>query len=221
MLDTLALRVLTERGMHELTGVRVASTYDTSVNARLTSDPLNGPYPGTVHDAHQLLPEPFRSADTLEVLDPKVRILAELQDFRSDGKGPCMTAHENKLGGRVVVVGYAPWWYLQSGFKRFQTINAADWIAKGQLPVRIEETCAVAPFVRINSDGTRGAIVLLNTALGALETATVRLRIPEKTRVRLASLDKDCQMELFRSPEGWGVKIKNIPAWSTVSLLLG
>jgi hypothetical protein len=221
MLDTLALRVLTERGMNELTGVKVASSYSISVNARLTNDPLNGPYAGAVHDAHQLLPETFRSADTLEPLDPKVRVLAELQDFRSDVKGPCMTAYENKLGGRVVVVGYAPWWYLQSAFKRFQTINTADWIAKGQLPLRIEETCAIAPFVRINKDQTRGVIVLLNTALGPVETATVHLRIPEKTGVRLASTNKESQMERFRLPDGWGVRIKNIQAWSAVSLLLG
>jgi len=221
MLDTLALRVLRERGMNELTGVTLASSYSTSVNARLTSDPLNGPYAGTVHDAHQLLPQAFRSADTLEPLDPKVRVLAELQDFRFDRKGPCMTAYENKLGGRVVVIGYAAWWYLQSAFKRFQTINAADWIAKGQLPLRIEETCAVAPFVRINAERTRGVIVLLNTALGPVETATVRLRIPEKTPVRLASMNKESRMEAFRSSDGWGVRIKNIHAWSTVSLLLG
>ena len=132
-----------------------------------------------------------------------------------------MTAYENKLGGRVVVVGYAPWWYLQSAFKRFQTINAADWIAKGQLLLRIEETCAVAPFVRIDSERTRGVIVLLNTALGPVETATVHLRIPDKTSVRLASTNKESQMEAFRSPDGWGVRIKNIPAWSTVSLLVG
>ncbi len=221
MLDTLALRVLTERGMNALAGVRVASSYSISVNARLTGDPLNGPYAGTVHDAHQLLPEAFRSADTLEALDPKVRVLAELQDFRSDRKGPCMTAYENELGGRVIVAGYSPWWYLQSAFKRFQTINAADWIAKGQLPLHIEETCAVAPLVRMNKERTRGVIVLLNTALGPVETATVHLRIPAKTGVRLASTNKESQMEVFRSPDGHGVRIRNIPAWSTVSLLLG
>lgn len=220
MLDTLALRVLTERGMGELTGVKIASSYSISVNARLTNDPLNGPYAGSVHDAHQLLPETFRFADTLEPLDPKVRVLAELQDFGSDVKGPCMTAYENKLGGRVIVVGYSPWWYLHSAFKRFQTVNAADWISKDRLPLRIEETCAIAPFVRMNHEQTRGVMVLLNTALGPVETATVHLRIPEKTGVRLASTNKESQMEKFRSPDGWGVRIKNIPAWSTVSLLL-
>jgi len=221
MLDTLALRVLTERGMNELTGVKVASNFSTSVNARLTGDPLNGANAGAIHDAHQLLPEAFRSADTLELLDPNVRVLAELQDFFSNRKGPCMTAYENRLGGRVVVIGYSPWWYLQSAFKRFQTVNVADWIARGWLPVRIDETCALAPLIRMNNERTRGVIVLLNTALGPVETATVRLRIPEKTRVRLASTSKDCRMEVFHSPDGWGAKVRNIDAWSTASLLLG
>jgi hypothetical protein len=131
-----------------------------------------------------------------------------------------MTAYENRLGGRVIVVGYSPWWYLHSAFKRFQTINAADWISKGRLPLRIEETCAIAPFVRMNHEQTRGVMVLLNTALGPVETVTVHLRIPEKTGVRLASTNKESQMEKFRSSDGWGVRIKNIPAWSTISLLL-
>jgi len=221
LMDTLALRIIAERGFGEMTGIRLAASYNTTTYARLTNDPLNGVHAGTAHDVHQLIPEAFRTPDVLEPLSTEVRVLAQLVDYRQNLKGTCMTAYENKLGGRVVVVGYAPWWFIQSSNKRFQTIQAMDWIAKDQLPVRIEETCALAPFARINQEGTRGVVVLLNTELGSIETATVHLRLPGKTPVRLISTQKESHMDQFRVGNGVGVTVRNIPAWSTVSLTPG
>jgi hypothetical protein len=221
MLDSIALRVLSERGLGELTGVRIKSSYDNGVIARLTDDPLNGRYAGAVDDVRDMVPEEFKQADVLEPLKPTVRVLAQLQDFLLRDKGPCMTAYENALGGRVVVVGHAPWWFLHSAHRRFQTLEAADWIAKRRLPLRIEETVAIAPMVRADTGGTRGLIMLLNTGLGPVDSATLHLRMPESTPVRLASTVKGPHMSRFNAPRGWGVRIENMPAWSTLALLFG
>jgi hypothetical protein len=87
-----------------------------------------------------------------------------------------MTAYENELGGRVVVMGYAPWIFLHSTAKRTQLQNAADWLTFGRLPVRIDETLPISPIVRSNEDASRGAVVLLHHGLEPVQSATVHVR---------------------------------------------
>ena len=100
-------------------------------------------------------------------------------------------------------------------------LEIADWISRGTAPVRIEEPLPLIPYVRLNAEGTKGVIVLLNTGLSRIDTATVSIRAPRGTAVRLISIDETPQMELFDAGSGWGVRIHRIPAWFTVSLLLG
>lgn len=233
LMDTLALRVLEERGLGEFTGVRIAASYPIKTvvgmtMARMTTDPLNGAFAGSLHNTSAMTPAAFAAADVLAPLAGGVRILEQLEDpvgNFEDGvgqqRGPCVTAFENTLGGRVVVAGHAPWWLIHSNAKRHQMLEIADWLSHGKIPVRIVEPLPITPYVRTNAAAAKGIVLLFNTGLESIDTATVQIRLPQDTTVRLVSVDKGPALKRFSGASGWGVRVHNLPAWSTVSLLLG
>jgi hypothetical protein len=233
LLDTVALRVLSARGLGELTGVRIAASFPIRIaagmtTARLTSDQINGPFAGALHNCSAFTPPPFDMADTLAPLTDGVRNLAQLEEpmgrlgvDAGEDKGPCVTAFENMLGGRVVVVGYSPWWFLQSASMRHQMLEIADWISRARILVRIVEPVALTPYVRVNADASKGVILLFNTGLEIVETATVHIRVSQNTPIRLVSAEKGPAMQRVGGAANWGLRIRHIAAWSTVGLLLG
>lgn len=114
-----------------------------------------------------------------------------------------MTAFENELGGRVVVMGYAQWIFLHSVGKRLQLQNVADWISRDTMPVRVDETVSLVSVARVAADRQRGAVMLLNTGYDLIPEATVHLRlcagegwvlsVPERN----ARLQSCAQMNMF------------------------
>jgi hypothetical protein len=180
LMDTAALEVLTERGLGEYAGVRIARRIDNGAMEQFTDDPLNGKHAGQIRDARiEFWGDARGKADVLEPLGDGVRMLAELRDYSRRPMGPCLSAYENRLGGRVVVMGYAQWMFLQSVPKRAQLQNVADWLTGGTLPVRVEEAVPLVPFARMPEDRSRAVVVLLNAGLDTLEKATVRIRLAD------------------------------------------
>ncbi|HEY3342448.1 MAG TPA: hypothetical protein VGK81_10535, partial [Anaerolineae bacterium] len=115
MMDSSALDVLTARGLGALAGVRIARRIDNGAMERLSDDALNGPFEAEVRDARiEFWGDARGMADVLEPAMPGVRVLATMEDYFRRPIGPCMTAYENELGGRVVVSGYAPWIFVHS-----------------------------------------------------------------------------------------------------------
>jgi hypothetical protein len=200
LMDTGALDVLTERGLSSLAGVRVERRIDNGAMERFTDDALNGSAAGQIRDARiEFWGDARGMGDTLEAVADGVRPLAEMQDYFRRPLGTCMTAYENDLGGRVVVMGYAPWMFLQSVTKRAQLLSAADWITRGKLPVRIDAAVPVIPFVRMSADRAVAAVVLLNAGLDPVEGVEVRVRLADAERTEAVE----------------------IAPWSTATLLFG
>jgi len=217
LMDTAALDVLTSRGLDHLAGVRVARRIDNGAMERFTGDPLNGPHTGEVRDARiEFWGDARGMADTLEPLGPNVRFLAGIEDYFRRPVGPCMTAYENELGGRVAVMGYAPWMFIHSTAKREQLLNVADWVTAKTLPVRIEETVPLIPFVRMSRDRERGMVVLLNAGLDRIPRATIELRTP-RVPVHILTPKGMTRAETYLSC----LTLRRIEPWSTVCLLLG
>ena len=157
LMDSTALEVLQARGLGELTGVRLGARRDNGLMERFTDDPLNGAFAGDLRDARiEFWGDARGQGDELQPLADSVRVLALLETYRHQQHGPCVTAFENELGGRVVVLGYAPWMFLQSAGKREQLLNAADWLTGNALPVRVEPTAAITPVVRLSPDRRKG-----------------------------------------------------------------
>lgn len=215
-LDGVSLAVIEERGLGELTGVRIAASYDNGLAERFTADPLNGPAAGWWRDARiEFWGDARGQAVELEPLSADVRVLARLEDYHFRPRGPCATVYENHLGGRVAVMGYAPWMFVRSGAKRAQLQNVAEWLSRGTLPLRIEETVTVTPFARLTPDGRRGGVVLLNHGLEPVDRVTVRLA---KAADQVVLLGEDGERVLSG---GERVVMEGLPAWTTRCLLLG
>jgi len=102
-MDSVALQVLTDRGLGHLTGVRVARRPNNGLMEHFTDDPLNAPHAGDIRDARiEFWHDPRGIGDELAPVADNVRVLANLEDYFNRLQGPCMTAYENELGGRVV-----------------------------------------------------------------------------------------------------------------------
>ena len=221
LMDSEAALALAERGLGELTGVRVARRLDNGMVERFTDDPLNGPDAASLRDARiEFWGDATGLADVLEPLNGKVHILATMEDYFQRPAGPCMTSYENALGGRVVVAGYAQWMFIHSTAKRRQLLNVADWISRDGLPVRVEEAVGLAPIVRLSPDRRRGLIVLLNRSLDPVQRTTVHVRAPH-TPVTLVTEDEARGLRPQTQPDGWLVVLEDIGPWTVTTLLLG
>jgi hypothetical protein len=222
LMDSTALDVLAERGLGHLTGVRLAKRLDNGMMERFTDDTLNGPGAGELRDARiEFWGDAKGMADVLEPTAPGVRILATIEDYFHRSQGPGMTAFENELGGRVVVMGYAPWMFLHSVSKRRQLQNVADWISRDTMPVRVDQTVPLISVARVSADRQRGAVMLLNSGMDAIPEATVHLRLAATQARLLAFGVEDRPLELLHEATGSRFTLKNIEPWGLRVLLLG
>jgi hypothetical protein len=222
LMDSTALEVLSARGLAHLTGVRLAKRLDNGMMERFSADPLNGAAAGQLRDARiEFWGDATGLADVLEPVAGGVRTLATLEDYFYRPQGTCMTAFENELGGRVVVMGYAPWIFLHSVGKRLQLQNAADWLSRGSMPVRVDETVPLLSVVRLSADRQRGAVLLLNAGMDEIREATVHLRVAAR-RGRLLSIGQpEREVELQPEESGGCLTLRDLPPWGFRMLLLG
>ena len=222
LMDSTALQVLAERGLDQLTGVRLARRLDNGLIERFTDDELNGRAAGQIRDARiEFWGDARGMGDVLEPVASGVRVLTNMEDYFHRPQGPGMTAFENALGGRVVVMGYAPWIFLHSVGKRRQLQNLADWISRGAMPLRVDETVPLVSVVRMSADRTRGAAVLLNAGMDEIPEATVHIRLPVRHACLLAIGQEGHVLEVQRGGTGGCVTLRSIPPWSVRVILLG
>jgi hypothetical protein len=220
LMDSTALEALNARGFWDLTGAVLARRMDNGAMERFTGDPLNGASAGALRDARvEFWGDAKGMADILAPAAPGARVLAMLEDYFRRPMGPCMTAYENALGGRVVVMGYAPWMFVHSSAKRAQLQNVADWITRGRLPVRIEETVTLAPIARLSADRSRGAVVLLNTGLDPIPQATIHIRAAA-SGARLATTQGEAPLETRPESGGFAVALRDIAPWTASVILI-
>ena len=147
--------------------------------------------------------------------------LAFIEDYFYRPQGPGMTAFENELGGRVVVMGYAPWIFLHSVGKRLQLQNAADWISRNRMPVRVDETVPLVSVARVSADRQRGAVMLLNAGMDFIPEATVHVRLPV-LQARLLAIGRDeGTFNIQLEATGGCFTLREIEPWGLRILLLG
>ncbi|MEI6149821.1 MAG: hypothetical protein WCS01_12030 [bacterium] len=222
LMDSTALELLEGRGLGHLTGVRLARRLDNGMRERFTDDPLNGRAADQVRDARiEFWGDARGMADILEPIGGGVRVLTVIEDYFVRPQGPGMTAFENELGGRVVVMGYAPWMFLHGVGKRLQLQNAADWITRDAMPVRVDETVPLVSVARVAADRGRGAVMLLNGGLDVIPEATVHLRM-QAGQVRVLAVGRRSSI-MPTEPEATGCRItlRDIEPWGLRMLLVG
>ncbi|RKP58310.1 hypothetical protein D7Z26_02085 [Cohnella endophytica] len=175
LLDGRALEILTDRGLGAYCGVAVDRIYDNGVLERLTDDPLNDGHQGEERDARNSMSKGM--CYTLKPLHDDVRVLSRLISFTRKDLGPVSSVYENTLGGRVAVQGYMPWQNIHSGVKRTQWMQICDWLSYGRLPVVIDRSCKVVPFLKEAEDGSGWFVMLLNGSFDDASAIEVKLRV--------------------------------------------
>lgn len=221
LMDVAALAVLSARGLGELAGVRVVGSYNNGVIERFTDAEWNAGLAGEARDARiEFFTQGHEAGYVLEPRGDHVWPVARLESYFGEDLGACLTAHENALGGRVVVMGYAPWFFLHSTEKRRQLQNLADWLAPRRMPVRVMEAVPVNVVARLNEDRTQGLVTFFNGGLDTLPTVTVEVRGPA-TAVRRLTPDGAVPLEPTATTEGWQVLLPELAPWSVTALALG
>ena len=215
LLDGPALSLLWERGLGELAGVRIGRTFDNGVYERFTGHELNGRFAGDARDvrlsfwgdlAYELLP-----------LDETVGEAARLVGYDGSDCGACISTFTNSLGGRVAVLGYGPWGRLGSSAKRSQMLAIADWVSQGRLPLVIDRTLRVTPFVRMGADGKRFVAVLINTAFDPTGPFDLRVRATPGEVVAITP-GGDERLTMWKEKGETRIAVKDIEPWNCMIL---
>ncbi len=221
LMDSTALEILAERGLGHLTGVRLARRLDNGLMERFADDPLNGPAAGQLRDARiEFWGNALGMGDVLEPVAAGVRILTVMEDYFYRPQGPGMTAFENELGGRVVVIGYAPWIFLHSVAKRRQLQNVADWLSRDRMPVRVDETVPLVSVARGSVDHERGGVALLNAGLDPIAAATVHLRTAARRACLLTAGGRTRALAAQAEAGGLCLTLRQLEPWETRLILL-
>jgi hypothetical protein len=161
LMDGAALSELITIGLGEYAGFEVVGEKEVDTIEEYSPDPLNGRFAGWQRDCRpsfwfepSFLLHPLKGA----------RPLAELVDFSGTSQGPCAGVYENRLGGRVAVMGYYPWSALQSLSKSSQMKALVRWLSRERLPAYIENYVKAALWCRTTAEGKPG-MLLVNPSL--------------------------------------------------------
>lgn len=216
LMDGAALQVLWKRNLGELTGVNIARIWDNGIRERLSAHSLNGRWAGEERDIRMSIAPQL--AYELEPLNQQVGALSHLVGYDGKQLGIGMSCYQNALGGRVVVLGYGPWQRLGSTAKRSQIVAAADWVARGHLPVIIEQTLRVSPWLRMNADGRKLALVLLNASLDPSGDINLRLRA-QPADLKLLTLEGMQPLLWHQQGSDALVTVPDIGPWQTATIV--
>lgn len=213
LLDGSAVQTLQEMGVDLAAwlGIDLDGTIDKDAIEILVDHPLNGPFAGYRRDCRQSFWG--QPAYRLRPLASAVEPLARLVDYGGADLGMTMTAFENALGGRVVVMGYYPWTLIHTQAKGDQLKAICRWLSRDTLG-GVVETYARAPlWVR---DGTNGkpVFVVLNASLDPAPQLSLRLRT---AAAQIESLSMDGRMRtLTAQPDGDHIRVTlpDVAPWS-------
>ncbi|HEY3330059.1 MAG TPA: hypothetical protein VGK19_08575 [Capsulimonadaceae bacterium] len=218
LIDSHTVKLLSDRGLSGLTGVQVEKCFDNGVYERFLDHPLNQPYADDARDTRISFWK--APADTLTPIDEHVEPLARLIGYDRSDLGVCATAYVNRLGGRVVALGYAPWTYIHSSAKRTQVLNYADWVSFSRLPTLISKVTRVTQAVRANDDSSRLSAVLLNTSFDDSGELEVRLRT-SAPRVSIINSGGPVELKSRRAGSDAIVTIPSMAPWRHLLLTAG
>ena len=154
----------------------------------------------------------------LEPIEPGVEVMARLADYQDNDLGSCMTAYENPLGGRVVVMGYSPWQRIYSLCKSSQLKTVCQWLSRDALPAVVETYAKVVIWARRNAQG-RLVLVLINVSLDPVPELVLRART-QGTRVTCWPMSGEPYTITAEpdGPEHVQVRMPHITPWSAYFL---
>jgi hypothetical protein len=212
-MDAQALENLTGRGLDTLAGVRPGAKIQLA-SEKLTDHVLNGKVSGEWRNVY------FSSTGlTLETTDEDVHVFSSLFDVNGHEKGACMTGYANKLGGKVVVLGYQPWERIGTVAKLHQIREAVDWATDKDIPLRMDAFARVAAIARTTADRSRVTVVLLNNGFDEVSEIPLTLRAPLKQLFRLNPSGKTSSVYFQRQGEECHFNAGSLLPWQTMTII--
>jgi len=218
IMDVPALINVEKMGLSYLCGVEVDKSYSKDVWEKLTDNSLNGKFAGWKRDCRQSFWE--EDGYTLKLISDNVQILSELFDYGGNNLGPCMTAYENEIGGRVIVMGYFPWSYIHNAAKVGQLKSICQWVSYDRLPVIVDNLAKVITWVRIDRLGNK-VFILLNASLDRISELNLRV-ISNANRFILMTLGgdkKEVESESMIGSQYKKICLTGIELWSMYILM--
>ncbi len=218
-MDAHACRAICERGFSDLVGVEVAAEYSEDAIEVFTNHELNGKHASRKRDCRQSFwPE---TAYTLNAVEDGVSAVSRLTNYRGDDLGPCLSIYENRLGGRVAVSGYYPWFLIHSDSKTYQLKSLFLWLSGNRLPIVVDSFAKIVAWARGRRDDCC-SYVLVNASLDRAEKVEVSVRSPSPA-VTLVTMNGDRQqLELDTHPDSFLYRrlvIPEIEPWGACFLL--
>lgn len=214
--DGVALKCLEAKGLGHLCGVKSGQTYSNNIMERLTNDPLNDEYAGEIRDPRVSLMH--ETCDALIPLNHSLRVLCELIDMNRDSLGPAHTLYENELGGRVAVITPSPYHLMLSSAKIHQLRETFDWLADGDMPLRVHTIGRVIPTLRVSQDRKHFLMLLVNGSMDEIRGVRVEIRLPVDNEWytlddegRQEPMPKEC---LQKTERGYDLFVGDMGRWA-------
>jgi hypothetical protein len=184
LMDAAALDHLSSVGLGDAIGVTLGEAYTSGVLERATAHPVNGDDAGEERDVRLGVFGREHAVAMHPVPGAGVDIVAELVSYDRAVLGAAIAVGRSAYGGRVAVLGYAPWSGLESGPKRRQLKALLAHLLQAPLPVSVEHR-SVVPTLR--QDDGRGAFLLhlLNPSLDPADEFEVIVRSTADSFVEL------------------------------------
>ncbi len=176
ILDTDALEQLATRGHADLAGCVPGKGWHSGLVERYAAHPVNGASEGIVRNVFMNFWD--RGGITVRELEPMpgAEVLSTFESITGVPlNAAASTVFQNRLGGRVAVLGYFPWRFLEVPGKRDTMPALLDHLAGGRFPVQVIGSKRVTPMVRTAPDGSGFAAWLLNTCFDPAEGVSLRL----------------------------------------------
>lgn len=221
LMDAEALAHLIARGHGDLAGCGLGKAHHSGLVERYTDHPINGSAAGIMRNVYMNFWD--RDGVVVHELVPAegAAALSNFESITGVKCGPASTVFENRLGGRVAVLGYFPWIFLNVPGKRDSLPALMDWLANGRYPILIQGSRRVTPMLRTGEDG--GFVAwLVNASFDRTKALAVRI---DAACSGLKAYDLyghpvEIPAEAVRTENGFTyVDLPNIDGWGALLLI--
>jgi hypothetical protein len=175
-MDAEALDRLNKMGYSEYTGFAIDKRIDDDMQEQLLPDPINGLHVGQQRDCRQSFKWWTPPAFSLKATARTARALSFGFDYAEQRVADCLSGvFENKLAGRVAVMGYFAWTFMHSREKSTQLKSLLRWLSRDELIGYVSSYHKATMWVRRGADGST-PVVLINESLDDAEHLEVSLK---------------------------------------------
>ena len=163
IMDGYGAHRLSTRGFASLCGYKSSKTHTNGLKTVYTAHPFNTAPVGMRRGGLQA---DFRSGKGIYVIDPdeKAQILTECKSINEIYLGASDYIYENSLGGRVAVLGYAPWTNFEQRERVDMLRNIVEWISFGSPSLSVSGAYNILPILQTGEDGSF-CLMLTNASL--------------------------------------------------------